>query len=46
MGCDPPTSTLAITLLVEDFYPFLVKTLLGKMNYFRSRRVLGKNPEL
>jgi hypothetical protein len=34
MGCVPPTFTLAITLLVEHSYPFLVKP------------VLGKNPEL
>jgi hypothetical protein len=30
MGCVSPTFTLAITLLLEDFYPFLVKPLLGK----------------
>jgi hypothetical protein len=36
MGRVPPTFTLAITLLVEHFYPFLVKPLLGKIIHFRS----------
>jgi hypothetical protein len=30
MGCAPPTLTLAITSVVKNIYPFLVKPLLGK----------------
>jgi len=36
MDCAPPIFTLTITLVVEDFYPFLVKPFLGKITHFWS----------